>query len=980
MGDYIVSNSRLSSIQDSYDSRKERLMSSFSTLDSAVSNLVSFDGFQGKASAEIKDYMSSTYSRLTGLMSELSKVIALQFSAYTGKYFALDGYHGAYISTKTMMDIKKKLDRNRETLENANKAVSYEEKKLKPGDVRYGYKQDKINSTLNKITDAENMLQTWTDSIVTIEESDILHEFDKLETLLTELESLLSYQAGLDPTKPLNRAEYQRRLSRVAVAYSEVVKELNDKEEQIKASAIALQEMKNEKALEEYEERKKKTAWIGFIVDAVCAVATVAATAALGPVGTIAVGALTGAVKSAVHEGLDQYAETGASWGDLDWGRIAIKGAVGGATGALTSAIGVGAGQLSSAIGGIQSAFGQGVAKIGLSMGQNMLNKGVEHLGAGAETLLMSKFIEGKDWSTAWDEAGQVFTQDLGKDMLIAAETGFTSHLSSAITGGMDAGFGKSILKGTIDGGVGMADYAFETLVDDKKSFNMTDMLATGGKKATGSLVKSGFSDLKSDHCSLKQWEEKQNGFTVYATDILIGGASAGLAEASGGFVSDLIKGDSLGDAARNFLPVDKNGMPSSALNKFVEGGADAFGDTLHARNFAEGVVKSEELSDKEFEKQYGRPREEGEKATKTVEYYKDNKKIVTYTRETTTEEGNGTTTVRTTSDVYEKGERIGGGESRKETTRYNWPGSQTRESESSSLHYTRKDGTRIYESGGYSSTKHWEDPENEVKVGGSTRTETSAKGDVLEKKTDTVKSYGKEETKTTTTETGHRGNSKVTEQTKTSKDNGLGGKDTHSESKTTETDRKGRVTTTTKQSDTSEREWGTHKTEKTTTYSTDKHTASETKTVSYESKDPQAHGYSKTTTKDYTLGKDNIPKKIEQTDTVSKTDHGKTVSSSTETTTKQIGKDEKNGEARFKVTDVDEETKTQYKTTSKKSTDPLSAAKKAASRAGGSYKPSGTGEDLLKDSGEQAKEAINKKYQFGLGIPTADDLGLNAI
>ena len=74
--DYIVRNSQLMSLQESYAARSEELAQSFEKLDKAVDGLINCDGFQGNAATNMREYMSCTYGRLTGVMGQVSAIIA----------------------------------------------------------------------------------------------------------------------------------------------------------------------------------------------------------------------------------------------------------------------------------------------------------------------------------------------------------------------------------------------------------------------------------------------------------------------------------------------------------------------------------------------------------------------------------------------------------------------------------------------------------------------------------------------------------------------------------------------------------------------------------------------------------------------------------------------------------------------------------------------------------------------------------------
>ena len=983
MGDYIVRNSQLMSLQESYSARNEELSSSFQLLDSAVKGLVGCQGFQGNAASNMRAYMTSTYGRLTGLMGQLSTIISARFTDYVGKYTAMDSDYAAFISTSVLTDVRDKVEKDRQRLEEAQNAFIAENGKLHTGDVRFGYSTAEAAEALQKATAIGESLADTVKKINTIEEEDIKKEFSTIESLLTALEELLDYQSKLDPTKPFDAAGYQRKLAKVGLAYTEAVKELEARKADLRASAQRLQEMKTQKAQDEYEERRKKAALIGFIVDAACAVVTVAATATLGPVGTIVTGAITGMVKSAVHEGLDQYAETGCSFGDLDWGRIGIKAAVGGTTGALTSAIGVGFGNVSSAIGTMGGTFAKGMAKVGASVLQNEANMLVDHLGTGMETYLTARLIDKKDASAAWREAGDAFVENLGKDALVGLETGITSHLSSAVTGGMDPGFGKSILKSGIDGGVEMADYAFEQAVSGKE-IDTKEMLSKGVRKGTSSLVKSGFSDLTSDNFPLKQWEEKQGTFKTYSTEILVGGISSGLSEACGGYVSDrLINGKTASEAFKgNFSLRDEDGLPSSALKKGVEGATEAFGKTYRDRHTSTTTVEDEEISDREFRKRFGHERGADERGTRTVEYDEKGQKIVTYSRTTTETNPDKSTTETTEGKVYQRGKQIGTTESTRTTGKSFYQNEngeyETEVTTDSRTEYTKRDGTVVSEERHTEDTRYAHSTESRVHQEDSIRKETAKNKDKNVRITHSeTKDDGTQETTTTEREKGHKGSFSETVTREESRQNDSGGKDVRTETTSVARDKHGRTVSESGSSSEESRDLDGDSRKKESAWSYDRKareaSRSETSSSSTTGRDGRVIESKEKISRDYQLDRHGETKKVTDTYARSRIENGETDTRSTSTETRRKYSDGEGGAPRFGETSAPKtDRKITYETSGKEKKDPAwDTRRKAVSKAGGEYKPPKK-QALGPLAGTAATTADDP-----FSVPTAEELGI---
>ena len=718
MSNYIYVAYDFVTLEKEYEEGKNRSTSSLELVKKMANNLAKSPDFQGKTADSIKAYLETTYSVIPELLSTLIITAYNNYVAYFGKYLVLTGASGKdyeeRIATEELETIVKKLvgwktqivGNDSNTLGGIDGTFSNEITTLKNnGDISFGY--EPMTSIPTAYQAMTNTLNNLVNDIGTIE---TFKEFANMQPMVDDIKERIGYLMQVKPsTFDINKYQLHYRKSDTIENYKKMITEVTAKSDQIQHAKTVAMDMEQTKAI---DDRAKETAWIGLLTDIVCTVATVAATATLGPVGAIVVGAAAGAIKSAVHEGLDQYVATGAAIGEMDWGKIGIKAAIGGVTGAATSAIGVGAGAATKAIGDLSSPILQTTAKMGIGILRNEANTLIEHGGNALETGFIGVY-EGKSWDNAWSEAGDVFTADLDKDLMKGAVSGVTSNLTG-FTGKMDDGWLKSGTNVVLSGAASAIDYSFESMIDGEE-ITWTGALAAGGKGVVSGTVKEAFNDFRSDHFSVSQWEQSEgNGFTKYMVAFAAGATEQYLSKNGGAYVEALINGDE--DAADNLAFVDKDGKPTSALYNIATGGAQNTAKLAYDKHFAPGVSKTEE--NVEMKDADGNT-VTGERVTTNYGSGKilGSRKVVseTYTKVTTDKDGVTTKTDYTT--YYERGKEIGSGKQTTVSGMDKTTGEKVTMTESTSS-YTRRDKATV-SSGSSSITR-----ENE-KTGMETTTST---------------------------------------------------------------------------------------------------------------------------------------------------------------------------------------------------------------------------------------------------------------
>ena len=704
MSNYIYVASELQGIHDCYMEGMALAGEHLQAVGERAKALIESSRFKGQTADSVKEYLQSAYMTLIGLFSEVITNSIYALDCYIGEYHGVTSgtdYKARIATGELSMIVTKYADLDRE-MEKIDNAFHDTIKRLNNnGDIDFTYQR---MSTIPSAIKAQQVKLTGlVTSIETIESSS---KVDHLTGVLDRLRQMLDYLTGKDP-RNFDAAAYQQMLVDIGIgqAYEKMNEVAVQQEEQVVAVENNFLAMNEKKRLDEIEERKKEAGFWGAVVDVACAVVTVAATATLGPVGAIVVGAAAGAVKSAVHEGLDQYVQTGAGLGQMDWGRIGIKALTGGVSGALTSAIGVGAGAATKAIGTLSSPVIKTTLNMGTGVLQNTAGTLVKHSTDALDTGLIL-LHEGKSWDDAWSKAGDVFKADLGKDMVKSVATGLTSNLGG-LTGDMKDGLAKSATNVVISTGAGVLDYTVETALEGEE-WKLQDAMAAGGKKATGAVVKETFSYLRSDSLPISKWEQsKGSGGLKYALSFAGGGIENYLSKNGGACVEALIKGDD--DALDNLKLFDKDGNPTSAIYNLATGGTQNTAKLAYDKHLAPGVETEKTfMREKKDENGQpiigsdGKPVMEEVKQTTTVygtKLFGGTKKVVSETTTETSVDKYGTKTTTENTVYYENGKEIGSGTS---TTTVNGGQTEakTQSTTVSSSEYTRSDGTTVSSSG----------------------------------------------------------------------------------------------------------------------------------------------------------------------------------------------------------------------------------------------------------------------------------------
>lgn len=395
----------------------------------------------GKTADSIKEYISSVHTVLLARMQLLLMAVYTTFGTYNKAYLDIDDdVHTAY-STLELCELIDELGAYRKVAADVDGVFANEEIIANPKLDSIGYPNVCYNDVSGLLSRFDKIIQNVkdicdeTERIETTFPDDLLTD---LKTDLSDIRTLIAEQMSTNPGTfdPQSLAKSQAFINLVE-GYKSAYQTVNDQMADTQAAAEGRAKCEQQ-LIEEREEEAKKWRVITAIA---CTTVNIVATATCGPVGTIIAGAVTGAIEAAVNEGLDQYVATGAGWGELDWGSIAIEGAFGGLKGGLTSAIGCGVTGKLNAIGSTASAWSKGLQTAGWNLLGNAGKTTTNHLLDGAKEFTFA-LADGKDLKEAWNAGKEEFTDgllsDYCGDMVSAGFSGINAGISTRYSGKND--------------------------------------------------------------------------------------------------------------------------------------------------------------------------------------------------------------------------------------------------------------------------------------------------------------------------------------------------------------------------------------------------------------------------------------------------------------------------------------------------------------------------------------------------------------
>ena len=400
--------------------------------------LIKTSHMKGATADRTKEYFTGVYGSVQKSMGLLLATFSGNWGTYFKDYRDIDNNSAYVIPTAEVEEInrrqkskrsgngitKESLDAEvRSAIGSVSDLVSVYYKGIDP----VYSEHDSLGNMLDRLVEA-------------IDDTEQTHkgDFSEIDSILTDLHSLLLEMSGKDTVYKLNfdgasfasSATYQKLYSsynKLATVYEKKASEYQKAQEARKGYYDQLQA--------EEEERRRQADFVKKLALGVCIIGGIAATVftagAASPilVATIS-GAATGALMAGVNTAADMY--TVGGWDGIDWGGVGIEalkgGAVGAATGLVSGAASQGLGQVGKwAVDKVSSPLLKGGAKILVKGTEGALSKAL----AGGVQDISSAILDGESVDEAFRRAGG----NVGKNLV----SGFTKGVvSEGISMGMD--------------------------------------------------------------------------------------------------------------------------------------------------------------------------------------------------------------------------------------------------------------------------------------------------------------------------------------------------------------------------------------------------------------------------------------------------------------------------------------------------------------------------------------------------------------
>ena len=452
---YYIELESINETAESLITRSEWWLEAAGKVQTAITELTQSDTITGKTAQSITDYMEYVHGVLLGYLQVFFVAVQSTYGAYNKAYLDIDCDAHAEYDTDDLCDVIDRLAEHKKTTTDVDDYYAEAEMKGNEHLDNIGFERVKYNDVSGLLDRFDTISKTLQDVVDRVEEIESTFADTLLAEMMLDIQSvrvLIQQNLATDPRtfEPQSLASNPVYLSLVD-GYENAI---NIVSEQMADANEAKQGRENCKAQLEREAREEEVEKYRLITSVACTTVNIICTTAFGPAGSIISGTITGALESAVNEGLDQYVATGASWGELDWGSIAIEGAFGGLKGGLTSAIGC---KVTGGIKGISSsasAWTKGMQTFGWNLAGNLGKTTVSHAVDGGKAMTFA-LLRGKDLETALYEGAYVFGDGLigeySSDLVSAGFSGINAGISVRYSGPDDKAklIGTKILSST---------------------------------------------------------------------------------------------------------------------------------------------------------------------------------------------------------------------------------------------------------------------------------------------------------------------------------------------------------------------------------------------------------------------------------------------------------------------------------------------------------------------------------------------------
>lgn len=313
----------------------------------------------GNKANNLKQYLAAAYSCVNDSLVMLLELFRQNYLLYTEAYHQqIDSARNIRIDSEELSRLRDSLQEKRGLIQqigiNAERTVAKVSDIITLPSLDISEPDAQIGNIITSLDDLDAAINM-------LESSHTFDDFTEIDELIYKLDAYLleligqskEFKTEFSSAGFFALSSVPGLVSAMQGAYNQ----LSAQESEV-ALAVANLEKRLEQERQEMEERKKQADWAKAGANIIVGVVTAAALTTTGPVGAIAVGAISGATSAMFDAAADEYVEKGWNMGDWDVDRIKIRGCIGTVTGMVGSLVPSSAGLCTKAgIDALSSAF-----------------------------------------------------------------------------------------------------------------------------------------------------------------------------------------------------------------------------------------------------------------------------------------------------------------------------------------------------------------------------------------------------------------------------------------------------------------------------------------------------------------------------------------------------------------------------------------------------------------------------------------------
>lgn len=339
---YVYNQAQLEFLHYAIDNACNSLKTTIQGIEAAASSLSEDSGMKGEGAAKLLGYICDIHlGVICTTLADLIELAAAGCADYRAKYEVIEGKVNAIVDTDYLDQLHTSLKQKCDNITLISETMKTTLSSSSEGGNVMSYNglgsntSSVFSDTLKRLTDLKSSIESL-ESTEQGNTDSVLSQINAFESLVLKHKNERIGVNTYNPAQYFTSQEFTN-FYKCTQDVGTYIKSVVDNHEQTQKSLKSLSDQRQE-LLEKAEKIKFGLA----ILETVVTIAVAAPLAAVaGPLGVAAVGAVTGAIRGAVSEGLDQWASgSAAATGGLDFGSIGYEAFKGGVIGGVTSYMG----------------------------------------------------------------------------------------------------------------------------------------------------------------------------------------------------------------------------------------------------------------------------------------------------------------------------------------------------------------------------------------------------------------------------------------------------------------------------------------------------------------------------------------------------------------------------------------------------------------------------------------------------------------